>query len=98
MHAEMKIAQAVVVTRYGLDDPIGSQWRRDFLYLSRLAVKLTQPPLKWVPGLFPEVKHSGCGVNHPPHMAPRLKMDKVGKVHPCTGTEALYRPYGPKGE
>jgi len=21
-----------------------------------------------------------------------------GKVHPCTGTEALYRPYGPQGE
>jgi hypothetical protein len=21
-----------------------------------------------------------------------------GKVHPCTGTEALYRPYSPKGE
>jgi hypothetical protein len=21
-----------------------------------------------------------------------------GKVHPCTGTEALYRPYGPYGE
>ena len=20
---------------------------------------------------------------------------KIGKVHPCTGTEALYRPYGP---
>ena len=20
---------------------------------------------------------------------------KNGKVHPCTGTEALYRPYGP---
>jgi len=20
------------------------------------------------------------------------------KVHPCTGTEALYRPYGPQGE
>jgi len=20
---------------------------------------------------------------------------KKGKVHPCTGTEALYRPYGP---
>jgi hypothetical protein len=20
------------------------------------------------------------------------------KVHPCTGTEALYRPYGPLGE
>jgi len=23
---------------------------------------------------------------------------KKGKVHPCTGTEALYRPYGLKGE
>ena len=23
---------------------------------------------------------------------------KKGKGHPCTGTEALYRPYGPKGE
>ena len=23
---------------------------------------------------------------------------KVGKGHPCTGTEALYRPYGPLGE
>jgi len=20
---------------------------------------------------------------------------KKGKVHPCTGTEAMYRPYGP---
>jgi len=24
-------------------------------------------------------------------------MGKQGKVHPCTGTEALYRPYGPYG-
>jgi len=22
----------------------------------------------------------------------------LNKVHPCTGTEALYRPYGPYGE
>jgi len=22
-------------------------------------------------------------------------LDKKGKVHPCTVTEALYRPYGP---
>ena len=26
------------------------------------------------------------------------KKGKKGKVHPCTGTEALYRLYGPKGE
>jgi len=26
----------------------------------------------------------------------RLKMShKKGKVHPCTGTEAMYRPYDP---
>ena len=25
----------------------------------------------------------------------RMKVKKKGKVHPCTGTEALYRPYGP---
>jgi len=26
----------------------------------------------------------------------RLKLNRrIGKVHPCTGTEALYRPYGP---
>ena len=26
----------------------------------------------------------------------RMEEDKKkGKVHPCTGTEALYRPYGP---
>ena len=27
----------------------------------------------------------------------KLRKDK-GKAHPCTGTEALYRPYGPYGE
>jgi len=27
------------------------------------------------------------------------KSSKVkGKVHPCTGTETLYRPYGPQEE
>ena len=25
------------------------------------------------------------------------KVKNRGKVHPCTGTEALYRPYGPQG-
>jgi len=29
----------------------------------------------------------------------RLSVGKVkGKVHPCTGTKALYRPYGSQGE
>ena len=25
----------------------------------------------------------------------QIKKGKKGKVHTCTGTEALYRPYGP---
>jgi len=28
----------------------------------------------------------------------KLLYVKRGKAHPCTGTEALYRPYGPYGE
>jgi len=28
----------------------------------------------------------------------RERKREKGKVHPCTGTEALYRLYGPKGE
>jgi hypothetical protein len=80
--AEMKIAQAVVATRDGLDGPIGSRWPRDFAYLSRLAMTLTHPPLKWVPGHFPGVKRPGRGVNHPPHMAPRLKIEKCCNSNP----------------
>ena len=29
---------------------------------------------------------------------PDKKGKGTGKVHHCTGTEALYRPYGPEGE
>jgi hypothetical protein len=41
-----------IATAYGLDGPgIESRWGRDFPYLSRLALRLTQPPVQWVPGL-----------------------------------------------
>jgi hypothetical protein len=41
-----------VATDYGMDSTgIESQWGQDFLYLSRLALGLTQPPVQWVPGL-----------------------------------------------
>jgi len=41
-----------IATAYGLDDlGIESQWGRDFLLLSRPALRPTQRPVQWVPGL-----------------------------------------------
>jgi len=54
-----------IATRYGLDGPgIGSRWGRDFPHSSRTAL-----------GPVPGVKRPGRGVDHLPHLAPRLKKE-----------------------
>ena len=67
-----------IATRYGLESPeIESRWWRDFLHLSRPALGPTQPPIQLVPVLSPEggVKQPRRGLDHPLHLAPRLKKE-----------------------
>jgi hypothetical protein len=46
---------------------------REFPHLPRPALGPTQSPVKWETGLFPGGKRPGGGINHPPHLAKRLK-------------------------
>jgi hypothetical protein len=64
-----------IATRYGLNGPgIESRWERDFFALVE-----TGPgdlPISYTMctgSFFPGVKRPGRGVNHPPHLALRLK-------------------------
>jgi len=51
-------------------NPDGSAF---FSHPFRRALVLTQPPIQWVPGLFPGIKWLQRGVGHPSHITPRLK-------------------------
>ena len=56
-----------IATAYWLDGPgIESPWGRDFPHLLRPALRPTQLPVQWVPGLSPGVR-CGRGVTLTPH-------------------------------
>jgi hypothetical protein len=63
-----------IETHHVLDGSVfESQGGRDFLHLSRLALRPTQPPVQWVLGLFPWVKWSGLGIDQPPLSSAQVK-------------------------
>jgi len=59
---------------YGLDGPgIESRWGWDFPHPSRPALWPIQPPVRWVPGIFPGGKRLGRGLDHPPTSSDDVK-------------------------
>jgi len=49
-----------IATRYGMDGPgIESWWGRDFPHRCIPALGPTQPPIQWIPALFPGGKAAG---------------------------------------
>ena len=80
-------SSAGIATRYELDGPgIESRWGRDFPHPFRPSLGPSQPPIQWVPGLFPGVKRPGRGVDHPPSSSARFK--EIVQLY-------LYSPFGP---
>ena len=51
----------------------------------------------WWVGYITDLQKLGGGNRTFARHRRRWKVKGKGKVHPCTGTEALYRPYEPKG-
>jgi hypothetical protein len=54
LHLKVNLFMAGIATRYGLDGPgIISRRELDFPHPSRPALGPAEPPIQWVPGLFP---------------------------------------------
>jgi hypothetical protein len=65
-----------IVTRYGLDGPwIESRWGAIFSVPVQTGPEVNPAPYSMETGSFPEVKQPGYGIDHPSHLAPRLRKE-----------------------
>jgi len=65
-----------IAARYGLDGPgIESRWEARFSAPVQTGPGTHTASYKMGDGSFPGVKRSGRGVDHPPHLALRIKKE-----------------------
>ena len=65
-----------IATRYGLDDPgIESRWGTRFSAPVETGLEAHPASYTMDTGSFQGVKRPGRDVDHPPHLAPRLKKE-----------------------
>jgi len=74
------------VVNVGVETAGGGGGAADFLYLPRLALGPTQPPVKWAPGLFPGLKLLVHGVDHLPPSSIQVKQ----RAQPSSTPLGLY--------
>ena len=71
-----------IATRYRLDGPgIESRWRLDISAPVQTGAGAHPVFYTMVTGSFPGVKRLGRGVEHPPHLAPRVKSTAIHLFH-----------------
>jgi hypothetical protein len=81
-----------IATCYGVEGPrIEFRWGE--MFRTRPERPWGPPSLlyvQWVPGPSPGVKRPGRGVNHPPHLAPRLNKEYSYTSTPSLGLRGLF--------
>ena len=76
MAEEGLVSSVGITTRYGLDGPgIESRWGARFYVPLQTGSGVHPASYTMGTGSFLEVKRPGRGVDHPPHLAPRLKKE-----------------------
>jgi len=80
-----------IATRYWLNGPvIECRWGRDFPHPSRPALRPTQSPIQWLPGISRGQSGRGVTLTTHPHLAPRLKKEKSYTSTPPLDLRGLF--------